>query len=51
MHVRCETAKADVEAALREAAPDAVEIIVEEMAHINGFVPLSSVMMSATRDS
>jgi hypothetical protein len=51
VHVRCESAKADVEAALREAAPDAVEIIVEEVAHVNGFVPLSSVMMSATRDS
>ncbi len=30
-----------VEAALRNALPDAAEIIVEESLHLNGFVPLS----------
>jgi hypothetical protein len=41
----CETKEA-IEAAIRDAAPDAVEIVIEESFHPNGFVPLAAIGMS-----
>ena len=39
--------KESVEVAIREAAPDATEIVVEESAPSNGFVPLAALGMVA----
>lgn len=41
--------KESVEAALREAVPDAAGIIVEEAAPANGFIPLTALGMAAPR--
>jgi hypothetical protein len=32
-----------VESAIRDAAPDATEIVIEESGHVNGFVPLTAI--------
>jgi NifU-like domain len=41
--------KESVEAAVREAVPDAAEIVIEESAPSGGFVPLSSLGMAGPR--
>jgi hypothetical protein len=41
--------KPSVEAALRDAAPDAAEIVIEESTPLNDFVPLTSLGIAATR--
>jgi hypothetical protein len=41
--------KESVEMAVREAAPDAAEVLIEESPPINGFVPLASLGTAAPR--
>jgi Fe-S cluster biogenesis protein NfuA len=41
--------KESVEAAVREAAPDAAEIVIEESAPVNDFVPLTSLGIAVSR--
>ncbi|MGC2658977.1 MAG: NifU family protein [Bryobacteraceae bacterium] len=43
--------KDSVEAAVREAVPDATEIIVEEIGRVHGFVPLTSLGAAVVRSA